>query len=948
MEEKNVSSGEGLKCPVTATTESISPSIEQRESKVECLEDEDKKKGEVRDDSETSGTSQTKKTDWAEEEFWKPIEYFADDCNLPNEGLMPNDVPKTLVSDEVLLECFGPKCGKNGRNGPKLSNCTGLPQEEVLHLFQVIDGHDKPVNGTLGAIFPRALYAKRVLGKKINWAAYAHEKLKNQIKTSKLRGDPKPTGPPYIRTHRVYIPPVSLSPTSSVEKEKLNTSMKVMPDSTSAMDTTGLPIGEGSGAGGTDAMAFSALSSSVITDEQKIVTCVASAIRSTMPGIEYLKREILDSEEKGQVTRDEIDRLRSDITKFSEQLDIVQKLLSEVEKKLREKQQLREDLEIERSSLMKKKCDIELQLNDGVFDDENPERTLASIDSTVKVHSDELSFLNSCIEGPTIVLAPRFIPTATELNKTIFRLSSCPVCTLGFHCHNFMATPCGHAYHPACLLPILAKKENLECLQCKQSFHPHWCEAWGIEVTAEHKSKREERLDLEYQRKAFEKCLLDFYQNQPEHIAERRRDLEEKRNRFTVMYTPEKVENSWVISTMTANQYNVGTSPAQSTVAIKSKYSRDYEKEGKLVISTIPTVPRGKDVEERVSNVSVIDVPVGRLPTTRSSSKRGKPSNLKTSENVESHRKVRTGRNTMSVVGFDTGTASPGSSLLITCVETSWRRSYTVVVENTEPATVAILDFKNREFDEENDLIESEGMVFSLNNQMTSDYQTSFFGRVKILKYWGPLEGQFTYAACGGSLKDGRPCGLGVAARMARDQMSSSQMSTQTGTPGSKSRDRSGHTCVPSGADKHMYHFFVQIASPDVILEVWEKAGQDLFGITASVTGKPLRGFQRVNSFHCAELGSPVKASACGESQPGASACVGVVTIGDFLDESAMSESSSFSSTRQRDSLAALLRLQSRLNKMEEELAKAIAALKLEQESELVERNCHWVVKDTH
>ncbi|KAL3698633.1 hypothetical protein R1sor_012709 [Riccia sorocarpa] len=212
MEEKNVSSCEGLKCHVTATTESISPTREQRESKVECPEDEDKKKGEVRDDNETPGTSQTKKTDWAEEEFWKPIEYFADDCNLPNEGLMPNDVPKTLVSDEVLLD---------------------------------------------------------------------------------------------------------------VEKEKLNTSTKVMPDSTSAMDTIGLSIGEGSGAGGTDAMAFPALSSSVITDEQKIVTCVASAIRSTMPEIEYLKREILDSEEKGQVTRDEIDRLSSDITKFSEQLDTV-------------------------------------------------------------------------------------------------------------------------------------------------------------------------------------------------------------------------------------------------------------------------------------------------------------------------------------------------------------------------------------------------------------------------------------------------------------------------------------------------------------------------------------------------------------------------------------------------------------------------------------------------
>ncbi|KAL3694066.1 hypothetical protein R1sor_007717 [Riccia sorocarpa] len=164
------------------------------------------------------------------------------------------------------------------------------------------------------------------------------DKKKAEIKTSKLRGDSKPTGPPYVRTHRVYTPPALLSPTSSVEKEKLNTSTKVMPDSTSVMDTFELPIGEGSGAGGTDAMAFSALSSSVITDEQKIGTCVASVFRSTMPGIEYLKRDILDREEKGQVTRYEIDRLRSDITKFKKQLDTVQKLVSEAEKKLREKQ----------------------------------------------------------------------------------------------------------------------------------------------------------------------------------------------------------------------------------------------------------------------------------------------------------------------------------------------------------------------------------------------------------------------------------------------------------------------------------------------------------------------------------------------------------------------------------------------------------------------------------
>ncbi|KAL3700019.1 hypothetical protein R1sor_018041 [Riccia sorocarpa] len=92
--------------------------------------------------------------DWNEENFILSIEYFAKDCNLPNEGMMPGDIPKTLVSDEDIEKCFGPRSGNKGRNGPKLNNCTGLPQSEVLHLFQVIDGHDKPVNGTLGAIFP--------------------------------------------------------------------------------------------------------------------------------------------------------------------------------------------------------------------------------------------------------------------------------------------------------------------------------------------------------------------------------------------------------------------------------------------------------------------------------------------------------------------------------------------------------------------------------------------------------------------------------------------------------------------------------------------------------------------------------------------------------------------------------------------------------------------------
>ncbi|KAL3677901.1 hypothetical protein R1sor_020857 [Riccia sorocarpa] len=148
----------------------------------------------------------SKDTNWTEEEFALSIDYFAKECLLPSDGMLVNDVPRTPVSDEDIERCFGPRLGQKGRNGPKINNCTGLSQAEVLHLFQVIDGHDKLVNGTLGAIFPRALYAERFLKKRINWAAYAHEKHKNQIRTCKGRGDSRPTCPPVVRPHRVYKP----------------------------------------------------------------------------------------------------------------------------------------------------------------------------------------------------------------------------------------------------------------------------------------------------------------------------------------------------------------------------------------------------------------------------------------------------------------------------------------------------------------------------------------------------------------------------------------------------------------------------------------------------------------------------------------------------------------------------------------------------------------------
>ncbi|KAL3676789.1 hypothetical protein R1sor_026737 [Riccia sorocarpa] len=104
------------------------------------------------------------KEDWDEEDFILPIEYFVEDCKLPSHGIHPAELPKNLVSDEQLVSCFGPKAGKGGRNGHRWDLSKQIPPADILSLVQVIDGHDKPINGTIGVIFPRALYVERILG----------------------------------------------------------------------------------------------------------------------------------------------------------------------------------------------------------------------------------------------------------------------------------------------------------------------------------------------------------------------------------------------------------------------------------------------------------------------------------------------------------------------------------------------------------------------------------------------------------------------------------------------------------------------------------------------------------------------------------------------------------------------------------------------------------------
>ncbi|KAL3698849.1 hypothetical protein R1sor_012925 [Riccia sorocarpa] len=228
---------------------------------------------------------------WTEEEFILSVEYFANECKLPNDGLVP-----------------------------------GLPQSEVLHLFQVIDGHDKPVNGTLGVAFPRALYAERFLEKRINWAAYAHERHRNQIKNSKTRGDSRPTGPPVIRPKRVYTPPTTLvlEPLLTSDTEHKGSSPSEQKGSPSEQKSRPLRASEVLAKEEVEERIVHDWTDNVGSDECSTKLKPSSAPegstsavvigRSKMPGVEALKADI-------RVRKESVEKLRGEVKTLTDVVD---------------------------------------------------------------------------------------------------------------------------------------------------------------------------------------------------------------------------------------------------------------------------------------------------------------------------------------------------------------------------------------------------------------------------------------------------------------------------------------------------------------------------------------------------------------------------------------------------------------------------------------------------
>ncbi|KAL3691926.1 hypothetical protein R1sor_005577 [Riccia sorocarpa] len=278
---------------------------------------------------------ETRDAEWTEDEFVLSVEYFTTECRLLNDGLMLGEVLKTLVSDELLEKCFGPRFGKNGRNGPKLRACTGLPQSEVLHLFQVIDGHEKPVNGTLG--------------------------------------------PPVIRSKRVYTPPATLvleppQPTSDSEQKgspsehKSQCGAEVLPEEQL--------VGEGD-IDVTDCKENAGFTDGGITKFKKNSAPEGSTspvviIRSKMPGVEELRGDILVRKRRVETLRNEVKAVIDAIENNRKKLKETEETITRAEESLKKEKLLSNQLWIDQMNAEKKKQELETRLDDGGFDEENP------------------------------------------------------------------------------------------------------------------------------------------------------------------------------------------------------------------------------------------------------------------------------------------------------------------------------------------------------------------------------------------------------------------------------------------------------------------------------------------------------------------------------------------------------------------------------------------------
>lgn len=53
-----------------------------------------------------------------------------------------------------------------------LSNFLAIHHTNIIHLTQILDGHESPLNGMIGKSLERGLYAHFILNMLVNWAGF--------------------------------------------------------------------------------------------------------------------------------------------------------------------------------------------------------------------------------------------------------------------------------------------------------------------------------------------------------------------------------------------------------------------------------------------------------------------------------------------------------------------------------------------------------------------------------------------------------------------------------------------------------------------------------------------------------------------------------------------------------------------------------------------------------
>ncbi|KAL3694584.1 hypothetical protein R1sor_008235 [Riccia sorocarpa] len=184
---------------------------------------------------------------WNWRHFLKEPHWFATQCNLPNEGLLPQDILHTVVSNKMLQECF-PKRSTSVGHGFKLSPNRLISSSDVGELVNIVEGSDAVARNRISTPLARGVYADKVLGMSVNWALYAHHKHKHQLQRAWNSGRPSPYGPPLVRVPVRYKRPLRLDLKAEdrfLQKETRSRFKFEARECSTAFESSGFPGEEG-------------------------------------------------------------------------------------------------------------------------------------------------------------------------------------------------------------------------------------------------------------------------------------------------------------------------------------------------------------------------------------------------------------------------------------------------------------------------------------------------------------------------------------------------------------------------------------------------------------------------------------------------------------------------------------------------------------------------------